>query len=349
MKSRSKSPYRPSYRSPPRKHASKSPARRRNQSRSPPKRNRKSPRPISVDSSKKKTNVAHIDRTAKGKAKLTDEDLLGANIELPSRFRSKVKVEGVLRCNASVNSSPKITRRFKDDPDLSEKLGLDRLALGEDPNNGKEDTEKYVYLNRPKSRKFESHKDGKLKIEVLGGTQRFKKAERPANEVPLAKRVGQKNINSRISDPDDKKQDLFLIDHKDGRFGKSAGLFSIDDSSSSVKVEEKIKNRLEKRSKNSRSRSHSTDRNGINSRLGKRVQDRLSERVGRSPKQSRRSNSETRIKSSKYKNTHSPKRTVSKNNINERLGSGHRDRNHSKDTKNRSRSTGKSDMRTRLG
>lgn len=210
--------------------------RARTRSRSPrykrksPKRSKSPKKRDKDDSSPKKNKVAHIDRTGKGKTKLTDDDLLGANIELPSRFKSKTKIQSVLKCPGTTGG-PKVTRKFKDNPHLTEKLGLDRLALGLTPKD-KEDTDNYVYIHKEKVRRYETGKNGQLKIEVSGGTQKFKKALQPPNETLKI----------------DKSLDF--IKHKEGRYGKSAGMFSIDDDIRELKSEEKV----------SRERSRSRDR-----------------------------------------------------------------------------------------
>lgn len=75
-------------------------------------------------------------------------------------------------------------------------------------------------------------------MEITGSIQKFKKAERPPNEtISVSDRLGNKSqasdtkyekvgISTNPLKPD---PSLASIKHKEGRYGKSAGMFSLDD------------------------------------------------------------------------------------------------------------------------
>lgn len=89
--------------------------------------------------SNSKTKHHHIDRTSKGKNKLTDEDLLGSTIDLPSRFKSKSKSDSVLKRGTG---EPAVKREFKGDAGMEAKLGLRK---GEKDEEEAKEEDKYVY------------------------------------------------------------------------------------------------------------------------------------------------------------------------------------------------------------
>lgn len=175
--------------------------------------------------SNSKTKHHHIDRTSKGKNKLTDEDLLGSTIDLPSRFKSKSKSDSVLKRGTG---EPAVKREFKGDAGMEAKLGLRK---GEKDEEEAKEEDKYVYIKN-QSRKYEKSSNGKIKVEVKGSVQKFKRAERPPTESSnsLEDRLGHhvsRSLDKRIVPKVDKH--LATVEHKEGRYGKSQGMFSLDD------------------------------------------------------------------------------------------------------------------------
>jgi len=175
---------------------------------------------------------------------------------------------------------PQVKMKFVEDKAINEKLGIrsddGEVEVKRKPVKDSGNDDKYIFIERSKSRRFENS-NGKLKVEVGSTLQKFKKAEKPPNEVKLNDRLGSKTTSTTSVKKD---KSLARVEHKEGRFGKTQGMFSLDD----ILQEDQPKSTKTKDSPKSRSRSNSrsrsdkkSDRN-LESRLGNKDKERKSDK-----------------------------------------------------------------------